>query len=71
MNQAQRLLSKINNQDLDLLDYRIVCLRGIKVVLIQDRHTTVRYAATDILVDEMPRFLQAKRSSSEDIEVTC
>ncbi|KAN0099790.1 hypothetical protein V8E51_013565 [Hyaloscypha variabilis] len=69
MKQAQRLLSRINNQDLHLLDYRIVCLPGgFKAVIIQDRHTAVSHAAIDILVDETPSFLEAEKSSSEDVE---
>ncbi len=72
LNQAQRLLSRINNQALDVLDYRIVCPPGgSEVVIIQDRHTTVSHAAIDILVEEIPGFLKAEISSFGDAEVTC
>ncbi|KAE9364704.1 hypothetical protein N431DRAFT_489220 [Stipitochalara longipes BDJ] len=71
MDQGLRLLSRIKNQNLDLLDYRIVYLSwGLEAVIIQDPHTETSCAAIDFVVDEVPSSLKAGTLSSGDAEKT-
>lgn len=70
MNQVQRLLFRVKNQDLDLLHYRIFTIpRGLEAVVIQDPHTEASYAAIDIVVDDTPSSLEVNRLPSGDTEV--